>query len=166
MLSTSPHGNAVSFSYGAQVRLRQGLPPCWFNTLAIALGPLLRNGLRSGHGVTGLRSQPLTIPHMLQRVKDSLRSLALAVPGGTAAYRWCAAALGLPLAAMLREHRPAEVARHCLRLGRAVAADAHVVPAGIVARGGRVASATRPQPITRGARSSASVLAGSRRHTQ
>ena len=35
-----------------------------------------------------------TIPHMLQRVKDSLRSLALAVPGGTAAYRWCAAALG------------------------------------------------------------------------
>jgi hypothetical protein len=31
---------------------------------------------------------------MLQRVKDSLRSLALAVPGGTAAYRWCAAALG------------------------------------------------------------------------
>ena len=29
---------------------------------------------------------------MLQRVKDSLRSLALAVPGGTAAYRWCAAA--------------------------------------------------------------------------
>jgi len=31
---------------------------------------------------------------MLQRVKNSLRSLALTVPGGTAAYRWCAAALG------------------------------------------------------------------------
>lgn len=45
MLSTSPHGNAVSFSYEAQVWPRQGLPPCWFNTLAIALGPLLRNGL-------------------------------------------------------------------------------------------------------------------------
>jgi len=44
MLSTSPHGNAVSFSYGAQVWPRQGLPPCWFNTLAIALGPSLRDG--------------------------------------------------------------------------------------------------------------------------
>lgn len=31
---------------------------------------------------------------MFQRVKNSLRSLALTVPGGTAAYRWCAAALG------------------------------------------------------------------------
>jgi hypothetical protein len=31
---------------------------------------------------------------MLQHVKHSLRSLALAIPGGTAAYRWCASALG------------------------------------------------------------------------
>lgn len=31
---------------------------------------------------------------MLQHVKDALRSLALAVPGGTAAYRWCARRLG------------------------------------------------------------------------
>jgi hypothetical protein len=44
MLSTSPRGNAVSFSDGAQVRPRQGLPPCWFNTLPIALGPSRRDG--------------------------------------------------------------------------------------------------------------------------
>ena len=37
MLSTLPYGNAVPFSYEAQVRPRQGLSPCWFNTLAIAL---------------------------------------------------------------------------------------------------------------------------------
>jgi hypothetical protein len=36
MLSTSPHGDAVSFGYEAQVRPRRGLAPRWFGTLAIA----------------------------------------------------------------------------------------------------------------------------------
>ena len=31
---------------------------------------------------------------MLQRVKNSVRLLALTVPGGTAACRWCAGTLG------------------------------------------------------------------------
>lgn len=33
-------------------------------------------------------------PRMFQCAKDSLRSFALAVPGGSAAYRWCAKQLG------------------------------------------------------------------------
>jgi len=46
MLSTSPHGDAVSIGYGSQADRRQGLAPCWFSTLAIAQPPAEAGGLR------------------------------------------------------------------------------------------------------------------------
>ena len=53
LLSTSPRGDAVTFGYEVQTQLRQGLPPCWFDTLASALVqpsrlPLALSGLAGG----------------------------------------------------------------------------------------------------------------------
>ena len=42
LLSTSPRGDAVTFGYEVQTQLRQGLAPCWFDTLASALVGTLR----------------------------------------------------------------------------------------------------------------------------
>jgi hypothetical protein len=44
MLSTSPRRDAVPVGYGTQARPRQGLPPCWFDTLTIARVPRLPPG--------------------------------------------------------------------------------------------------------------------------
>ena len=44
MLSTSPRRDAVPVDYGTQARPRQGLPPCWFDTLTIARVPGLPPG--------------------------------------------------------------------------------------------------------------------------
>jgi hypothetical protein len=43
MLSTSPRGDAVPVDYGGQAGPRQGLTPCWFDTLAIARVRSLRD---------------------------------------------------------------------------------------------------------------------------
>jgi hypothetical protein len=72
MLSTSPRGDAVPVDYGGQADPRQGLTPCWFDTLTIARARFLRNrdpvaerpGYRvSGRQATGLgRFSPEKIP--------------------------------------------------------------------------------------------------------
>ena len=48
MLSTSPRGDAVPVDYGRQAGSRQGLPPCWFDTLVIARVPGLPPGASLG----------------------------------------------------------------------------------------------------------------------
>ena len=50
MLSTSPRRDAVPVGYGTQARPRQGLPPCWFDTLTIARVPGLPSGAFIGCG--------------------------------------------------------------------------------------------------------------------
>jgi len=51
MLSTSPRRDAVPVDYGTQARPRQGLPPCWFDTLTIARVPGLPPRAFMGLGV-------------------------------------------------------------------------------------------------------------------
>ena len=57
MLSTSPHGDAVSIGYGSQAGHRQGLAPCWFSTLAIAQPP------GGNPGTPGMKTTPPSLPH-------------------------------------------------------------------------------------------------------
>ena len=75
LLSTSPRGDAVTFGYEVQTQLRQGLPPCWFDTLASALG-WVSDPTRIKH----LGSARRPDPHQTLRVGSETQPTAFTQP--------------------------------------------------------------------------------------